>query len=254
MPVHDWTRVDAGTFHGFHTTWASLLGIRLNQVLPSDDYAMVEKRAFGWEPDLLTLAQNGTGTRNGAGNAIAPGGRESHASLSLRTAPPKVERIVSRPALSRQRQISIRQTDDDRIVAVIEIVPPGNKSSGNAVRAFVAKANEFLERGVNLLIIDLFPPTPRDPEGIHAVIWGSSDAETSRPEKPLTLVAYEAGETEQAFIQSVAVADRLPDMPLCLTEDQYVPVPLEDTYMAAFSGFARRWRDVLTAPTDGGPA
>ena len=23
MPVHDWTRVDDGTFHAFHTVWIS---------------------------------------------------------------------------------------------------------------------------------------------------------------------------------------------------------------------------------------
>src|SRR5207248_2755294 len=31
MPVHDWTRVDAGAFHSFHTTWVALLGVRLNE-------------------------------------------------------------------------------------------------------------------------------------------------------------------------------------------------------------------------------
>ncbi|HUY34228.1 MAG TPA: GxxExxY protein [Pirellulales bacterium] len=30
MPVHDWARVDAGTFHGFHTAWLTHLSEALN--------------------------------------------------------------------------------------------------------------------------------------------------------------------------------------------------------------------------------
>jgi hypothetical protein len=30
MAVHDWTRVDAGTFHAFHTAWITHLSEALN--------------------------------------------------------------------------------------------------------------------------------------------------------------------------------------------------------------------------------
>ena len=57
------------------------------------------------------------------------------------------------------------------MVAIIEIVSPGNKHSKDALRKFVSKAVEFLDQGVHLLIVDLFPPTKRDPNGIHRAIW-----------------------------------------------------------------------------------
>jgi hypothetical protein len=250
MPVHDWTRVDAGVIHSFHTTWVALLGVRLNETLPSDYYAMVEGKAFGWEPDILTLGRGERGS-NGAGH----GPRESGSGgvLSLAAAPPEVEFTVSRPGSSKQRRLAIRRSADDRIVAAIEVVSPGNKASRQAFRDFVTKASELLSRGVNLLVIDLFPPTPWDPDGIHVVIWGSDDESSPRAGNPLTLVAYRAGDEEQANVRSVAVGDRLPDMPLCLEGDLYIPVPLESTYMATFGGFAARWREVLTAPaTEGG--
>jgi hypothetical protein len=50
---------------------------------------------------------------------------------------------------------------------LIEIVSPGNKDSKHAIRAFVAKTTAFISNGINLLVIDLFPPTPRDPLGIR---------------------------------------------------------------------------------------
>ncbi len=32
MPIHDWARVDAGTFHGFHTAWITHLSEALNGI------------------------------------------------------------------------------------------------------------------------------------------------------------------------------------------------------------------------------
>ena len=252
MPVHDWTRVEAGVFHGFHTSWAVFLGVRLNQMLPSNYYAMVERKAFGWEPDVLTLGRGGREHRNGSSGRAVDDDRGG--GVGLATAPPLVEFVVSRPASSRQRHVAIRRSDDDRIVAIIEIVSPGNKGSANAFQTFLTKLREFLDRGVNLLIVDLFPPTPRDPDGLHAAIWDADEYPSPRPAKPLTLATYQAGDELHGFVRSVAVGDVLPDMPLYLEPDRYIPVPLEETYAATFDGFARPWREVLTAPADGGGA
>src|SRR6516225_10716498 len=44
MPVHDWTRVDAGIFHDFHTVWVGGLRSALNEgILPLGYYALVEQ-------------------------------------------------------------------------------------------------------------------------------------------------------------------------------------------------------------------
>jgi hypothetical protein len=59
------------------------------------------------------------------------------------------------------------------------------------------------------------------------------------------VVSYSAGPVECAFIESVAVGDDLPDMPLFLTPEEYVNVPLEATYRAAYHGVPRRWQRVL---------
>src|SRR5438067_1121384 len=56
MPVHDWTRVDAGLFHDFHQSWTVALRNALNAgVLPSDYFALVEQNIRGPIPDVLTL-------------------------------------------------------------------------------------------------------------------------------------------------------------------------------------------------------
>ncbi len=51
----------------------------------------------------------------------------------------------------------------------------------------------------------------------------------------------------EALIELVGVGEALPEMPLFLTPEIYVQVPLEATYQAAWEGMPAYWRDVLTA-------
>src|ERR1700751_1593507 len=56
MPIHDWTRVDAGLFHAFHHRWIDALCDVLNTGgLPSDYFALPEQRIRGPIPAVLTL-------------------------------------------------------------------------------------------------------------------------------------------------------------------------------------------------------
>src|SRR5438309_1778033 len=56
MPMHDWTRVEAGIFHAFHHRWISAISDVLNTgLLPDDYYALPEQPAAGFGPDILTL-------------------------------------------------------------------------------------------------------------------------------------------------------------------------------------------------------
>src|SRR4029078_9777852 len=54
MPIHDWTRVDAGIFHDFHHEWISTIRRALNDgLLPADYSALAEQQAAGFGPDVL---------------------------------------------------------------------------------------------------------------------------------------------------------------------------------------------------------
>jgi hypothetical protein len=248
MPVHDWTRVDAGIFHDFHHAWIEEIKRALNRGrLPEGYYALAEQFAAGFGPDVLTLQ----GDRNGDGGAgeAAPVSGGSGTLL----APPKLQPIAETDMefyRRKQKVITVRHVSGDRVVAVVEIVSPGNKAARNPLRAFVQKAAELLEKGVHLLIIDLFPPSKRDPDGIHADIWEEiTGQEYEAPaDKRLTLAAYDAGNALRAYVLHTAVGQALPDMPLFLEPGQAVTVPLEATYNAAFAEVPRRWRRVLEAP------
>jgi hypothetical protein len=49
-----------------------------------------------------------------------------------------------------------------------------------------------------------------------------------------TLVSYETGDVRAAYIEPVAVGDTMREMPLFLTNDLHVFVPLESTYQATW--------------------
>lgn len=134
-----------------------------------------------------------------------------------------------------------------RTLAVIESVSPGNKDSKAALGDFVEKVIDFLRIGIHVLVVDLFPPTKRDPCGIHKVIWDEIlEEDFVFPEgKDRLLVSYQTGDEKVAYLEPVTVGDGLPDMPLVLTESLHVRVPLETTYQATWAACTEEYREAV---------
>jgi hypothetical protein len=245
MPVHDWTRVEAGLFHDFHTVWIGYLRTTLNEgLLPEGYYALAEQHAGRSIADVLTLHASPT-TPEPLPLPPATGG------TAVAEAPPKVRRrqTVEQAALTRRRTLAIRHVTGHRLVALVEIVSPANKDRASHLEEFAAKAVSALDLGVHLLVVDLFPPGPHDPYGIHGVIrqrLEQSDEPYDLPaDEPLTLVGYAAGPRVEVYLEHIAVGATLPEMPLFLRPDRYINVPLEATYREAYRGVPAFWREVL---------
>src|SRR4051794_18372036 len=89
MPIHDWTRVEAGIFHDFHLGWIAEIRRVLNHgLLPPDYYALAEQIAGGLGPDVLTLQA----PDNGKARPPAPAGGTG--GIALATAAPRVRHRV----------------------------------------------------------------------------------------------------------------------------------------------------------------
>jgi hypothetical protein len=209
MPIHDWTRVDAGLFHDFHQDWTVEICRALN--------------AGRLPPGLAALV-----------NAI-PAAKTRF-----------VQRGTADVYACRANRVEI-QDSRRKIIAVMDIVSPGNKASEHAIRAFAFNAAHLIETGIHLLVVDLFPPSARDPQGIHQEIWdevGESPFELPA-DKPLTVVAYRATPRKTAYVEPIAVGDSLPALPIFLTEDEYVLAPLEETYQASWRAFPADFKELL---------
>ncbi|HEX7380153.1 MAG TPA: DUF4058 family protein [Pirellulales bacterium] len=253
MPIHNWKRVPAGIFHGFHQHWTVEIELALNRgILPSPYYALIEQASSGRYPDVVTFQTQPPSTAvDGNGSSQV----QSHEGLlTLAEAPPRVAitAVIEEDGYAQKANRVVVFNDADEVVAVLEIVSPGNKASLEGFRQFVNKALQFIRAGVHFFFVDLFPPTARDPRGLHAAIWSEMiEYDFHAPEgKPLTAASYSCGLTRQAFVEALAVGDDLPLMPLFLQADRYVQVPLETTYQAAFDALPNRWREVLASPVD----
>lgn len=253
MPIHDWSRLDPGIFHHFHQRWIGAITDVLNQgLLPEDYYALAEQQGAGFEPDVLTLKESESSAvsegMNGGEFPPTSGTEAGRGGLAIAEPCVRVRAETDLEFYRRKQNVTaVRHVSGDRLIAVVEVVSRGNKSGRKALDDFVRKAAEFLSHGIHLLILDLQPPTARDPNGIHGAIWDEVSGESyDRPvDKPLTLAAYDAGGRIRAYVEPVAVGDLLIDMPLFLQPGGHVAVPLEETYRVAFESVPRRWRRLL---------
>jgi hypothetical protein len=241
MPLHDWTRVPAGTYHFFHQRWIISLADALNGGgLPPQYFAMTETATGRPVPDVLAPK---TDRRAGGG-------------LAVRAAPPRaavVSAADERAAYARRADRLIVRTTRGMLIAVVEIVSPGNKDRTAAVGAFVRKAQKSIRNGVHFLFVDPSPPSATNPHGLHKPIWDAFKEEPYTPpaDRPLTVAAYSADQQPVAYVEPTAVGLPLADLPLFLTPRRYVPCPLEASYQQAWGVFPRALTGPLAAD---GPA
>jgi len=209
MPMHDWTKVSAGVYHNFRYLWLASIMDRLNAgLLPKGLFAMAEQGVDDPEDDLTMTDQLWYARKS---NRIA------------------IHRGI------------------DTVVAVIDIVSPGNKESNRSFRDFATKSATLIRNGVYLCVIDPFPPGPFDPQGLHQAIWLEA---FGRPEdephpKPLRVVSYDANSVPNAYFQSLAVGEFSPVMPLFIDAGNHIMVPLEETYQATWNVLPIELREVF---------
>ena len=244
MPVHDWNRVEAGIFHDFHVAWLPEIRKALNGgLLPEGFYALAEQHAGRTIADVLTLHAS-PGNVEPLPLLPATGG------TAVAEAPPRVRRRESLELgpRARRRSLAIRHVSGHRLVALLEIVSPANKDRRQSVEDFAAKAVDALDAGIHLVVVDLFPPGPFDPQGMHGAIrqrLAESDEAHSFPAgEPLTGQLRRRAACRY-LLGAPCPAAVLPEMPLFLNSERYVSLPLESTYEAAYQGMPAFWREVL---------
>jgi hypothetical protein len=221
MPMHDWTRVDAGIYHHFHGRWIFAMADGLNLGgLPKGYYALIEYAAAPVD-SALSFDIPDTALDGFDADAFA---------------------------VAKHSTVAVRATADHRKVALVEVLRPGIAGSAAARAAFLDKSVAALKYGLGVLVIDPFPPREQNSNSIPSAIWERVTGDSfTRGGKPLVLASYAPGQQPTVYVDdSVGVGDILPDMPLFLNAERYVNVPLEATYMAAWQTFPADWRNVIT--------
>ena len=124
MPMHDWTRVESGILYAFHHDWITEIARAMNGgLLSSEYYALAEQQAAGFGPDVLTLQALTETTDSSAAASVG----------TIARSRPKTQFTAELPDSEFYRRkkssIVVRHVSGDRMVALLEIVSPGNKSS-----------------------------------------------------------------------------------------------------------------------------
>ena len=246
MPIHDWSRVDAGIFHGFHARWIARLAETLMPMLPTGYYAEAEQHASERVADVLTLR-------------ISPptGDDHSHSlrSTDIKTALLELPKVAehrtakrNRKEKLRPRHVAIRHVSGHRVVALIEIVSPGNKDRGSHVEAFVDKAETAIASGVHVVAVDLFSPSRSAPAGLPARIWRRFERSpvVLPADRPLSFGSFVGRVPPDAYFEFRKIGDELPSFPLFLTDEKYLNLPLEATYSATFEYGPPYLREMLS--------
>jgi Protein of unknown function (DUF4058) len=240
MPLHDWTRVNAGLFHHFHQGWCWVISGALNRGQLPDGYtALVEQRSGTKEADVLAIEERLPDldeVSNGGAVAVRERPQTKYVKRSEKEYyADKASRVVIRHRLG-------------RVVAFIEIVSPGNKPDDMSLADFCDEVVEAIRARVHVLVVDLFPPTRRDPFGIQKAIWDRFEdddpVEVVSPQNR-SFASYEADGLNTAYIETLAVGDPLPAMPLFIAPAAHILVPLEETYTQAWIDTPRSVRHLV---------
>jgi hypothetical protein len=122
------------------------------------------------------------------------------------------------------------------LVGAIELISPGNKDRAEKRQAFAAKCASYLHQGVGVVLIDIVtdrranlhnetvrlmnaPPEVDFPAGVD--LYAAAYRPVLRQERPEI----------DLWRRVCAVGQLLPQMPLRLTEDLFVPVDFEAAYV-----------------------
>lgn len=240
MPVHDWRRGDDSMYHSFQLGWTVDFAARLNQgILPSSHFALTD--TIELRPPIAFREM-----------------KEPEKSFDDPGLEGEVRDVTERdpwfrPVLDWSKRqfacmaVTIRHCDHHQPVAAVMWTTAQDKKVSYRFRSFVRTAVAAITHGIHLLVVDLFPPTPRDPKGIQKAICDEFEemAFELPPGEPLTVGAYLGGDIPTAYIECVGVGDVLPRLPIFLSETRYVNAPLESTYMQAWEVYPAFLKEIM---------
>jgi hypothetical protein len=172
-----------------------------------------------------------------------PTGERPNGAVAVATevwAPPQPPLVVPLD-FSELETFEIRIYDQERartLVAVVELVSPGNKDRPESRRAFLDKCAAYLREGISVVIVDIVTSRRHNFHAALMELFHGGETALRAITTDLYAVAYRVhvvGQRTQleAWPAALALGAPLPALPLWLTESLCVPLDLEAGYQAA---------------------
>ena len=234
MPLHDhfhppWS--EQNPWEGFHSAWVNTMVRHLNaNVLPRHFRAIPQVHLGPFvETDVATFEQDSVPDLS-----PRPGEESGNGGTAVWAPPAVVQTLeVEFPA---QDAFEVRVYDDRRgmrLVAVVELVSPGNKDRAEQRYAFAAKCAAYLQERVGLVVVDVV--TARHANLHHELLEMFSLPRAGSELPDLYAVSYRNRKDDGKWYVDtwpfpLAVGSQLPTMPLWLAGSIAVPLDLEKSY------------------------
>jgi Protein of unknown function (DUF4058) len=237
MPLRDHFRgpwSEQNPWEGFHSAWINTMVRHLNgTVLPRRFRAIPQVHLGSFVESDVAAFERDQGT-----DADGPFDQQRDSANGGTTAvwaPPEAVHTldIEFPA---QDVFEVRVHDDRRsmrLVAVVELVSPGNKDRPEQRHAFAAKCAGYLQERVGVVVVDIVTARHANLHQELLEMFGLPRAATAASD--LYAVAYCNRKDEgkwrlKLWPAPLAVGRPLPEMPLWLASDFAVPLDLEKSY------------------------
>ena len=244
MPLYDHFHRPLSETHqwvSFHGRWATSIADDLNNRLPkrflaeapfnlgkfaSADVAEVDRARVGGNGPANGLSLSGSG--GGVGVAVEP----------VLYTPPDTELTMS-AHFPEDILVEIRDLQHARqVLAVVELVSPGNKDDAEARESFAGKSLSYLAKGIGLVVIDIVSDRLAN---LHNVLVRHAAKDVKflmAGDPPLYVSAYRPVHRNKEdlidlWTWPLAVGSALPAVPLALKGYGCVRLDLEASYNEA---------------------
>jgi len=217
FPTHRW--------ESLHARWAVAIADALNDTLPARFFAETQVHLGSRvEADVVEFEQ------------VAPDSQSGGTALAT-YAPPRPVLTFQGPT---EDDITVEVRDrerDARVVAVVELVSPGNKDRTEARRGLAAKMVSYLRIGAGLIAVNIVTSRSGNlHDELIAVLGLAADHQLTTP-TGLSAVAYQPGAdgTDQVHVwfETLTLGSPLPTLPLAVQGFGFAPIDLEETYTEA---------------------
>jgi hypothetical protein len=216
-------------WESFHAFWAAAIGEWLNRLLPPRYFAAIQTHLGNRiEADVADFGLSPAGAVE---SANGPSG-----GVAVQTWAPPAATLTMPAVFPDDIEVQVFDTRDGaKLVAVVELIGPGNLDRPEVRRAFAAKCAAYLQRGVGLIILDIVASHRFNLHNELVQLLRLDAAFAMPPEATLYAVAYRPARREDANAIDVwpaplAVGGELPVFPLALRGAAPVPVDLDATY------------------------
>lgn len=240
MPLFDHFHRPLSETHqwvAFHSRWATAIADDLNRRLPRRFLAEAPFTLGSSAAVDVAETDDSPGMNGAASPHHASGGVAVAVEPITYTPPPAT--VVMPANFPEEVLVEIRDLDHARrVLAVVELVSPGNKDDDRAKEQFAGKCLSYLSKGLGLVVIDIVTERLANLHNALVRLGAQDDRFLMPDDPPIYACAYrpvhrKKNDAVDMWLRSLGVGLPLPELPLALKGYGCVRLDLEATYAEA---------------------